>query len=129
MKIRPSALENYLRHPVAFLIPCLALASLVGMLMFSHTGRDREAFLSSCSYFATVLSGAAVGLFPILLPSSTDAARDITISRAKSGSYTIVRRFDLVGHRYFFRKIAYFVFVYRMFAGKVRLSAEDVDHN
>jgi cytochrome bd ubiquinol oxidase subunit II len=128
LKVRPLALGNYLRHPVAFLIPCLALASLLGMLIFSHAGRDREAFLASCSYLAAVLSSAAVGLFPILLPSSTDAARDITISRAMSGSYALSTGLIWWATGILFA-IAYFVFLYRMFAGKVRLSGEDVDHN
>jgi cytochrome d ubiquinol oxidase subunit II len=127
LKLRPSALGNYLRHPVAFLIPCLALASLLSMPVFSHAGRHREAFLSSCSYLAAVLSGAAVGLFPILLPSSTDAARDITVSRAMSGNYALSAGLIWWAMGIIFA-IAYFVFVYRMFAGKVRLSAE-VDHN
>jgi cytochrome d ubiquinol oxidase subunit II len=128
LKVRPSALGNYARHPVAVVFPFLALASLLAMLMFSHARRDRGAFLSSCSYLAAVLNGAAVGLFPILLPSSTDAARDITISRAMSGSYALSAGLIWWAIGILFA-MAYFVFVYRMFAGKVRLSAADLDHD
>ncbi|HEY4085888.1 MAG TPA: cytochrome d ubiquinol oxidase subunit II [Bryobacteraceae bacterium] len=126
--IRPSAPGNYFHHPVAFLIPLLVVASLMGMLMFSRAGRDREAFLSSCSYLAAVLIGAAVSLFPILLPSSTDPTRDITISRAMSGSYALSAGLIwwAIG---ILCAIGYFVFVYRMFAGKVRLSSGDASHD
>jgi cytochrome d ubiquinol oxidase subunit II len=34
-----------------------------------------------------MLVGAATGLYPTLLPSSSDAGRDITIAKALSGPY------------------------------------------
>jgi cytochrome d ubiquinol oxidase subunit II len=127
LKVRPSALSNYLRHPVAFLIPLLVVASLLGMRVFNRAGRDREAFLSSCSYLAAVLIGAAAGLFPVLLPSSTDPTRDITIAGAMSGIYALSAGLIWWAIGILFA-IGYFVFVYRMFGGKVRLSAGDADH-
>ena len=47
------------------------------------------AFLCSCFYLVFMLVGAAAGLYPALLPSSSDSARDITIAKALSGPYTL----------------------------------------
>jgi cytochrome d ubiquinol oxidase subunit II len=125
--VRPSTLANYTRYPVAFLIPAMVLGSLAGMLLFSRAGRDRDAFLSSCAYLAAMLAGAAAGLYPALLTSSTDPARDITIAKALTGSYALS-----VGLIWWtlgiLVAIGYFVFVYRMFGGKVRLSAGGDGH-
>ncbi len=116
--VRPSTLANYTHYPFAFLIPAIVVASLVGIFVFSRAGRDRQAFLSSCAYLAFMLVGAAVALYPTLLPSSTDPAGDITIQKALSGPYALS-----VGLVWWAIGIAmaigYFVFVYRMFAGKV----------
>ena len=58
-------------------------------------------------------------LYPSLLPSSGDPARDITIYNAATGEYAL--RVGLIwwalGMGLAF---GYFVFVYRMFRGKVR---------
>jgi cytochrome bd ubiquinol oxidase subunit II len=66
-----------------------------------------------------MLAGVAVALYPSLLPSSGDPARDITIYNAATGEYAL--RVGLIwwalGMGLAF---GYFVFVYRMFRGKVR---------
>jgi cytochrome d ubiquinol oxidase subunit II len=65
-----------------------------------------------------MLAGVAVALYPILLPSSGDPARDITIYAA-TGEYAL-----RVGFIWWALRMGlafgYFVFVYRMFRGKVR---------
>src|ERR1039457_5767805 len=126
VSIRPSTLVNYFRFPVVFLIPVCVVGSLAGMYVFVRMRRDREAFLSSCAYLTSMLMGAAAGLYPTLLPSSTDAARDITVAQALSGSYSasvglIWWGFGIV------LAIGYFVFVYRMFSGKVQ-NGGDYEH-
>lgn len=116
--IRPSTLANYTHYPILFLIPAIVVASLIGIFVFSRAGRDRQAFLSSCAFLAFMLIGAATALYPTLLPSSTDPRRDITIEKALAGPYALS-----VGLIWWAIGIAiaigYFVFVYRMFAGKV----------
>ena len=125
--VRPSTLSNYTRFPAAFLIPLVVLSSLIGMLVFSRRGSDGNAFLCSCGYLLSMLVGAAVGLYPVLLPSSTDPAHSITIARALAGSYSAS-----VGLIWWVFGIAlaigYFVFIYRMFAGKVTEDFEGYGH-
>ena len=121
LRVRPAMLANYAAYPIAFLIPVLVVASLAGMLIFSRMRRDRDAFLSSCAYLALMLTGAAVGLFPALLPSSTDPANDITVAKALTGNYAA--SVGLIWWSFgMLIAIGYFVFVYRMFGGKVRLA-------
>jgi len=120
ISIRGDALTNYYAFPLAFLIPIAVLGGLGGMLYFSRRGADHKAFASSCIYLAAMLVGAAVSLYPRLLPSSNDVARDITVQNALSGHYA-----TRVGLAWWALGMVlatvYFVVVYRMFRGKVTL--------
>lgn len=118
MSVRPSTLSNYTRIPLAFLIPLSVVASLIGMFIFASRGKDRNAFLASCLYLTSMLVGAGIGLYPTVLPSSTDPARDITISRALAGNYSASIGLIWWGFGILLA-VGYFVFVYRMFSGKV----------
>ena len=59
------------------------------MLSFTKQRKPLAAFLSSCLYLVFMLVGAAAGLYPTLLPSSTDPARNITIASALTGSHSL----------------------------------------
>jgi cytochrome d ubiquinol oxidase subunit II len=85
--VRPTSLNNYFRHPILFAIPFLVVVSLLGIKAFSSRKDHLKAFLCSCLYLAIMLVGACAGLYPTVLPSSLDAAGDITIAKALSGSY------------------------------------------
>ena len=125
--VRKDTLDNYRAFPLAFAVPVIVLIALGGMNFFSRKGDDRKAFASSCVYLATMLVGAAVGLYPRLLPSSRDPAMDITIAKALSGPHALK-----VGLIWWFLGISlavlYFVIVYRMFGGKVSASSEGYGH-
>jgi len=124
---RPDALGNYNAHPVLFVIPAIVMVALVSILYFSHNQDDRKAFASSCVYLAFMLMGAAVALYPRLLPSSGDPSQDITIDRALSGPHTL-----RVGLAWWgigmCMAVMYFVIVYRMFRGKVTLEGGGYGH-
>ena len=125
--VRKDTLDNYRAFPLAFAVPVLVLLGLAGMIVFSRKGDDRKAFGSSCVYLAVMLVGATVGLYPRLLPSSSDPALDITIAKALSGPYTL--RVGLIWWTFgMLLAVAYFVVVYRMFKGKVRMDEEGYGH-
>ncbi len=125
--VRADSLTNYYSHPAAFVIPLVVLVSLGGIFYFCRTGADRKAFTSSCVYLATMLVGAAVSLYPRLLPSSSDPARDITVANAISGPYTL--RVGLVWWAVgMVLAVVYFVIIYRMFRGKVTLDGGGYGH-
>ena len=116
--VRPAVLTNYEMHPVLFLIPALVVATLVGMLAFTRQRKPLAAFVSSCLYLVFMLVGAAVGLYPTLLPSSTDPARNITIADALAGSHSL--HVGLVWWSIgLVLALGYFITSYRLFRGKV----------
>src|SRR5438552_2807943 len=123
---RPDTLSNYRSYPVLLAIPVAVLLALSGIWYFSGKSDDRRAFASSCTYLAVMLVGAAIALYPRLLPSSSDTTRDITIQKALSGPHTL--RVELVWWSFgICLAVMYFVIVYRMFKGKVSLTSRGYD--
>jgi cytochrome d ubiquinol oxidase subunit II len=124
---RADMLSNYRNHPLAYVIPLVVVFSLLWIRYFNRSGADRNAFACSCMFLATMLVGAAVGLYPRLLPATTGSANDITIQNAISGSHTLH-----VGLIWWsvgtILAIGYFVLVYRMFRGKVSLQSGGYEH-
>jgi len=122
LSIRPDLLGNYKQLPVLYLIPVLVAGSLFSMWRASNKGNERLAFLSSCAYLIFMLVGAAAGVYPSLLMSTTDPALNITVYNAHSGGYalSVGLIFWSVGMAI---AIGYFIFVYRTFRGKVSLTS------
>jgi cytochrome bd ubiquinol oxidase subunit II len=118
LAIRPSLLDNYRSGPVLYVIPILVVAALGSIWRYSRSGNDRGAFLSSCAYLVFMLVGAAVAVYPNLLMSTTDPARNVTIYNAHSGEHSLA--IGLIWWSFgMLLAAAYFVFIYRMFRGKV----------
>jgi cytochrome d ubiquinol oxidase subunit II len=121
--VRPQVLNNFRLRPWGWIIPLGVLASLVMMRLFISKARFRGAFLSSAAYIAAMLGGAAFSMYPYLLPATTNPAFSLTIYNARTGAYSLG-----VGLIWWCLgialAIAYFTFVYRSFAGKVRLDQE-----
>ena len=122
LSIRPALIDNYQRVPALFLIPVVLLGSLAGMWIFARKGNERGAFIASCIYLASMMVGAAAAVYPNLLMSTTDPSLNITVYNAHSGDYALG-----VGLIWWSLGMAiaagYFVFVYRMFRGKVSLTS------
>jgi len=118
--VRPSIMENYLADPIGFLIPILVFGSLVLMLAWTRKGKELQAFLASCVYLAGMLGGVVFALYPVVLPASTDPAYSLTIYSAAAAHHGLS-----VGLVWWtlgmILSLGYFVFIYRMFRGKVQL--------
>jgi cytochrome d ubiquinol oxidase subunit II len=120
--VRPSALDNYEAHKILYAIPALVVATLIGILSFTKQRKPLAAFLSSCFYLVFMLVGAAVGLYPTLLPSSSDPARNITIATALAGPHSL--HVGLIWWSLgLILALAYFIVSYRLFRGKVTAEA------
>jgi cytochrome d ubiquinol oxidase subunit II len=116
--VRPALLENYRRAPVLYAVPALVAAALAKMLWFARSGEEGRAFASSCAYLALMLAGAAAAVYPNLLLSTTDAKLNITVFNAHSGAHGLA--VGLIWWSFGMVLAAgYFVFVYRMFRGKI----------
>jgi cytochrome d ubiquinol oxidase subunit II len=119
LMVRPELLHNYKRYPILFVIPVAVAASLFFMLHFRRKAADRGAFLSSCSYLIFMLVGAAAGVYPNLLTSTTDPSLNITVFNAASGEHSL--SVGLIWWSFGMAlALGYVIFVYRMFRGKVR---------
>ena len=118
--VRPGTLQNYATFPVAIVIPAAAIAGLVALIVQLRKGRERAAFVSSSVFLSAMLGGAAVALYPVLLPASGDPARNITIFNAAAGRHAL--RIGLIWWTGgMLLAASYVAFVYRMFRGKVRV--------
>ncbi len=122
----PHVLENYRKWPIGYLVPALVVGSLLYMFFAHSHHHEKGAFLASCVYIVAMLVGAAFALYPNVLPASTGAEFSLTIHNTAAGSHGLA-----VGFVWWTIAMvlvaAYFVFVYRMFRGKVKL-AEGADH-
>ena len=121
--IRPGVLDNYKEHAIGFLIPVIVFGSLGAMIYTIRRGQEKVAFLGSGLYIVGMLVGAAFALYPVVLPASTDPAFNLTIYNTAAGQHGLS-----VGFAWWalgaILAVAYFVFLFRMFRGKVRLEGE-----
>jgi cytochrome d ubiquinol oxidase subunit II len=120
--VRPAVLTNFRKWPVGYLIPLLVVGSLVYLLVAERQKNDKGAFLASCAYIVGMLVGAAFALYPVVLPASTDPTLSLTIYNTAAGAHGLSVGFVWwsIG---MVLAIGYFVFIYRMFRGKVRVEA------
>ncbi|MGA7295274.1 MAG: cytochrome d ubiquinol oxidase subunit II [Terriglobales bacterium] len=120
--IRPDIMANYGRHRIGVLVPIVVIVSLAVMLWANPKGKEKLAFLASCSYIVAMLVGAAVALYPVVLPAR-DHQYDLTIYNTAAGIHglTVGLIWWTIGAAL---AIGYFVFVYRKFRGKVQLGDE-----
>jgi cytochrome d ubiquinol oxidase subunit II len=116
--VRPQMLDNYRAHALAWIVPVVVLLSLFATAWFRWRRMDLYAFLATSILISSMLAGAAVGLYPVLLPASTNPAYTLTIENTKSGAYSL-----RVGLLWWIAgimlAIGYFTFLYRFFRGKV----------
>jgi hypothetical protein len=89
MIARSDTLANYKAYLIAFLVPAAVLVAPLGVIPFCRPGTNSKAFACSCLYLTVMLVGAAPGLYPRLLPSTTGSEYDITIAKALSGPSTL----------------------------------------
>ena len=122
----PNVLQNYSKWPIGYLVPVVVVGSLAYMYFARKQRHDKSAFLASCIYIVGMLVGAAFALYPNVLPASTGANLSLTIYNTAAGAHGLSVGFVWWTLGMILAAI-YFVFIYRMFRGKVRLD-ETSDH-
>ena len=117
--IQPQLRLSFDAQPWGYIFPLLALVGLIGMRLM----RGAQAFLCSGLFIIGMLTSAAFGVFPYVLPSNADPTMGLTVYNAAAPAYGLK-----VGLAWFIPGMllatGYFVYVYRHFAGKVRLEEE-----
>jgi cytochrome bd ubiquinol oxidase subunit II len=120
--VRPPAVVSA-HKPVLWLFPPLVLLSLAVEWWALRQNKDALAFFSSCGYIVGVLGGAAVAMYPYLLPDSAHLERSLTIYNAASSPYAL--RIALLWWPLGMAlAITWYYVVYRSFRGRVAAEPE-----
>ena len=127
-QVQPQLSVNLSRAPWGYLFPAAAILALLGARRGagSQPAASRLAltplatFLFSCAYLASMLCAAAFGLFPYVLPAAGGSGAGLTVYNASAAAYglQIGLIWWIVGAAL---AVGYFVFIYRHFAGPVKL--------
>jgi cytochrome bd ubiquinol oxidase subunit II len=120
--VSPEMLASFNERPYGYVLPLVAIAGLVGMIYFSFRGRDRAAFLSSSTYIVGMLTSTVFAVYPNVLPA-VDPENSLTIQNASASQYgmTVGLIWWSIG---MVLAAIYFILIYRLFHGKVRLEDE-----
>jgi len=120
--VSPWMLSSFNERPYGYVLPLVAIAGLVGMVLFNRRNDDRAAFLSSGAYIIGMLTSTVFGVYPKVLPA-VDPANSLTIYNASASEYGMA-----VGLIWWsigmVLAVVYFVVIYRLFRGKVSLEDE-----
>jgi cytochrome d ubiquinol oxidase subunit II len=121
--VRPSLLVNFGTMPWGDALPAVAVGGLLAVQSFNARGRDASSLFASGLFLAGMLATSAFALFPTVLPA-TDSVNSLTVSNAAAPPYGLA-----VGLAWWIIGMVlaaiYFVLIYRLFRGKVRLEAHE----
>ena len=120
--LSPRMLSSFYEHPWGFIFPSLAVAGLALVRYFGFKERDRAAFLSSGAYIIGMMASTAFAVYPDVLPA-VQPANSLTIYNASGSTYglTVGLVWWSIG---MVLAAIYFVLIYRLFRGKVKLDDE-----
>ncbi|HEX9615619.1 MAG TPA: cytochrome d ubiquinol oxidase subunit II [Bacteroidota bacterium] len=122
--IRPDIWTNYGEHLWGWVFPLAGIAGLVGMILFNRRKEDMKAFASSALFIAAMLASTAFGLYPNLLPASTDPAFSLTVYNTRAQDYGLE-----VGLLWWIPGLilttGYFYYLYRTFRGRIETITDD----
>lgn len=121
--IKPEIWNNYSSHPWGYIFPLLGLLGIAGMIYYRIKPDDTKAFLSSSLFITGMLSATAFGLYPYLLPATTNHDYSMTVFNSKAGEYGLN-----VGLAWWvfgmILTIGYFVYLFYSFRGKIRVTED-----
>jgi cytochrome bd ubiquinol oxidase subunit II len=120
--VRSDLLMNFGTHAWGAILPLLAVGGLIAARFFGARRRDGASLVASAVFLAGMLASSAFALFPDMLPA-TNPVNSLTVANAAAPQYGLA-----VGLAWWVLGIAlaiiYFVLIYRLFWGKVRLVDE-----
>jgi cytochrome d ubiquinol oxidase subunit II len=120
--VQPQVVANFKTWPVGFILPAIAIAGLAGIQFELRRGKERNAFLASCTYLLGMLTSVVFGVYPMVLPAR-NPIYSLTVASAKAGDYGL--KVGLIWWTIgMILAAGYFIFVYRTFAGKVVADAD-----
>lgn len=112
--------DNYIAHPILFVVPLIAVVALFGVKFFIVTGAWFRAWFSSALTIVGCTFFGIIGLFPNLFPSSIDTTHSLTAYNASSSSLTLKIMLTVV-IIFIPVVIGYQIWVYNLFKDKVNI--------
>ena len=117
-RVQPHLAQSFAGYPLGYVFPLLALAGLLGVRLWDAQQTELLTFLASSAYICGMLTSAAFGVYPYVLPSVGDPKLGLDIYNSSAAHYGLA-----IGLRWWILGMAlaagYFFYVYRHFAGKV----------
>jgi cytochrome bd ubiquinol oxidase subunit II len=110
--------DNYLANPALFAVPLFAVAAFFGIRRYLGKEDYLKAWMSSAATIIGVTFFGIIGLYPNLFPSSLDAAYSLSAMNASASPLTLKIMLTVVVI-FVPIVIAYQVWAYRLFRGKV----------
>lgn len=116
--IRPGIWDNFSTYPWGTVFPVGGLLGLIGSRYYLARNEDARSFVCSTLFIGSMLASTAFGLFPDVLPASTDPRYSLTVYNTAAHEYGLS-----AGIVWWVPGIllasGYFIYVYRAFRGKV----------
>ncbi len=125
--IQPILSHNYSAYPIGYAIPLGTIVALGSMLYCRQKAYDVGAFFASCLFILGALGTVAWGYYPNLLIATTDATYNLTIYNSAASAYGLQVGLGLFSLG-FTLILAYTIYVYRAFWGKVTLNSLENGH-
>jgi cytochrome bd ubiquinol oxidase subunit II len=120
--VSPWMVESFNQRPYGYVLPLVAIGGLVGMVLFNLRGDDRKTFISSGAFIVGMLTSTVFGVYPKVLPA-VNPENSLTITNASASDYGQAVGIVWWSIGMVFAAI-YFIVIYRLFRGKVRLEDE-----
>ena len=110
--------DNYLAHPILFLVILLTVAALVGTRLFLAKKAFFKAWFASALTITGVTFFGVIGLYPNLFPSSINPGYSLTAHNSSSSPLTL-KIMLIVVILFVPIVIAYQAWAYNLFKGKI----------
>ncbi|MFW5756141.1 MAG: cytochrome d ubiquinol oxidase subunit II [Tangfeifania sp.] len=116
----PHLTDRFMETPVLFVVPMLAFLSIANVPRLASKGKYLKSFIFSSLTLSFLLILVAIELYPVIILNNANAETSMTIYDAASSdkSLGIMLTITAIGLPLV---IAYTIFVYRTFWGKVKL--------
>ncbi len=125
--INPTPFKNFFTYPLLWIFPILTFLGMGGLFKVKTYKKSGMGFLFSSLFLVGGLSATIASIFPKFLPSTNTVNPSLTIENTVTGNYGLS-----TGIVWFaigiLLIIAYLIFQYRIFSGKIDTIAYGEEH-
>lgn len=122
--LTPEIFSALVTRPLAWLATALFFAGLVTSFVARRAGKDLLAFLGSCGFILGILGATAASLYPAMIRSIDTPVRTLSALNSSSSSESLHAAI-LWWPAGFILAVAYFVVVFYLHRGKVKIVSDE----